>query len=142
MLDENGQLIGDTVAYRDSRTEGIPQHVAQVIPEDELYRRTGTQKQIFNTIYQLYTLKDQLSKASSMLMMPDYLGYRLTGQARQEYTNASTSGLVDCRTRKWDMDLVQSLGYPANLFKELDMPGTKLGTLLPAMVPLPGSSRA
>lgn len=133
LLDENGQLIGDTVAYRDSRTEGTPQQVAQVIPEDELYRRTGTQKQSFNTIYQLYTLKDQLSKASSMLMMPDYLGYRLTGQARQEYTNASTSGLVDCRTRKWDMELVHRLGYPTKLFKELDMPGTKLGTLLPGI---------
>lgn len=140
LLDENDALIGDTVAYRDSRTEGVPQQVAEIVAEEELYRRTGTQKQNFNTIYQLFTLKDQLDKAETMLMMPDYLGYRLTGKARQEYTNASTTGLVDCRTRKWDMELIEKLGYPAKLFKELDMPGTKLGSLLPEVAEQAGFS--
>ena len=83
LLDQNDQLIGDAVAYRDGRTEGIDQIVESLVPEKLLYQKTGIQKQVFNTIYQLMALKEedpeQLAKAKSLLMIPDYLDLLLTG---------------------------------------------------------------
>jgi rhamnulokinase len=133
LLDENDNMIGDAVAYRDLRTEGMDAEVTKFIDEKELYERTGIQKQLFNTIYQLMALKkedpQQLSKASSLLMIPDYLGFRLTGVKKQEYTNATTSNLVNAADKTWDMEIIRRLGLPEKLFKELSMPGTVLGDL-------------
>lgn len=88
LLDEKGCQIGDAVAYRDGRTEDMDDVVADLIPPDFLYRRTGIQKQIFNTIYQLMALRlqnpEQLNAADSLLMIPDYFNYRLTGVKKQE----------------------------------------------------------
>ena len=133
LLDGQGKLIGDSVAYRDSRTEGMREEVEQILPFDALYRRTGIQYQPFNTIYQLTALKqehsEQLEGAERLLMIPDYLHYCLTGQAVNEYTNATTTALVDIRTGGWDRRLLDQLGLPGKIFGSIAMPGTELGGL-------------
>ncbi len=131
LLDEKGQLIGDAVAYRDSRTEGADKILKDMISEDELYERSGIQKQLFNTIYQLLALKkekpDELEKADAFLMIPDYFNYKLTGVKRQEYTNATTTNLVNAYTKEWDHELIEKLGIPKRLFKKLSIPGDEVG---------------
>ena len=133
LLDEKGQRIGNAVAYRDGRTRGMDEEVYKIIPEDELYARTGIQKAIFNTIYQLMALKvkkpEQLAQAKTMLMMPDYFHYLLSGVAVTEYTNATTGQLVSPETKDWDMELIDRLGYPRQIFQKLVTPGTELGNL-------------
>jgi len=137
LLDEQGQRIGDAVAYRDKRTEGMEQAVDGVVPFEPLYQKTGIQPQPFNTIYQLMALKrqhpEQLARACSLLMMPDYLGFLLTGERKQEYTNATTTGLVNALGKRWDMELIGALGFPPHLFGELSMPGTSLGRFTDAI---------
>ena len=133
LIDAEGNLVGDTVGYRDSRTDSMDKYVEALVPAKELYARTGIQKQMLNTIYQLMALKvnkpDDLDRAEPLLMIPDYLGYRLTGVMHQEYTEASTTGLLDAKKCEWDMELTQKLGYPAKLFGKLSMPGDTLGRL-------------
>lgn len=132
LLDADGELIGDAVAYRDGRTEGVDSEVYKLVPEEELYRRTGIQKQPFNTIYQLMALKkekpEKLEKAESLLMIPDYFGYKLTGVKKQEYTNATSTGLVNAKDKTWDIEIIRRLGFPERLFGELSVPGTVVGT--------------
>ena len=133
LLDAEGRRIGNAVAYRDGRTKGMDEEVYRIIPEKELYARTGIQKAIFNTIYQLMALKckkpEQLKAAKTMLMMPDYFHYLLSGVAATEYTNATTGQLVDPETKDWDRELIERLGYPTEIFQKLVMPGTELGNL-------------
>ena len=137
LLDKNGQRLGPCYAYRDSRTEKMDEEVYKIIPQNELYARTGIQKAIFNTIYQLMAMKSQepevLDKAETLLMVPDYLHFLLTGNKLQEYTNASTTQLVDPKTNEWDYELIEKLGFPKKLFNKLNMPGTFVGGLLPAI---------
>lgn len=138
LLDGEGKVIGDSVGYRDSRTDGMDQKVYERIPEAELYARTGIQKQMYNTVYQMMALKqqnpEQLEAAQSFLMMPDYLNYCLTGVCHQEYTNATTGQLVNIKTGEWDLELIERLGYPTRLFGKLSMPGDTVGTLRPEIV--------
>ena len=133
LLDENDEVVGDTYGYRDSRTEGMDAEVRKIIPEDELYARTGIQKQPFNTIYQLMADKLQrpevLAKAKTMLMIPDYFHFLLTGVKKSEYTNASTTQLLNLKTNDWDRELITRLGYPQEIFLPLSMPGTVVGPL-------------
>ena len=133
LLDENNERIGNAVAYRDGRTKGMDEEVYKIISEDDLYARTGIQKAIFNTIYQLMALKvkkpEQLQKARTMLMMPDYFHYMLSGTAATEYTNATTGQLVSPGTKDWDRELIEKLGYPQGIFQELVQPGAVLGEL-------------
>lgn len=135
LLDREGNVLGDSVGYRDSRTEGMDQKVYELISEAELYARTGIQKQLYNTVYQMMALKqqhpEQLEQAQTFLMMPDYLNWRLTGVCHQEYTNATTGQLVNLQTGEWDTELTERLGYPARLFGKLSMPGETVGNLLP-----------
>ena len=135
LLDKDGEVVGDSVGYRDNRTVEIDKEVYKYIPETELYRRTGIQKQLYNTVYQLMALKtqapEQLDAAETLLMMPDYLGYRLTGIAHQEYTIATTAQLVNIESGEWDIELIEKLGYPKKLFGKLYMPGEELGRLSP-----------
>ena len=123
LLGKEGKL-DPVYAYRDSRTEDA---VARV-DFDALYRRTGIQKQPFNTVYQLLS-DDRLRDAEHLLMIPDYLGYVLTGQRKQEYTNATTTSLVSAGTGEFDRDLIRSLGLPEKLFLPLSRPGTSVGHL-------------
>lgn len=131
LLDGDGNVIGDTVAYRDSRTNGMDEEVFACIPAEELYARTGIQKQLYNTVYQLMSIKktapEQLEKAQRLLMMPEYLHYRLTGVAVNEYTNATTGNLVNANTKDWDDEVLARLGYPRRLFGELKLPGDLVG---------------
>lgn len=135
LLDEKDQILGDTYGYRDHRTDGMDAEVAKILPETELYARTGIQKQIFNTIYQLMAVEKKtpeiMKQAKTLLMLPDYFGFRLTGNKLSEYTNGSTTQLVDPHTYQWDKEMIQSLGYPEAIFLPLKMPGTKVGNLLP-----------
>lgn len=133
LLDRDGQPVGDAVAYRDARTEGADKLVEAKISPAELYTRTGIQKQSFNTIYQLAALQkehpEQLEAAHSLLMIPDYFHYRLTGVQKQEYTNATSTGLVHADKKTWDSTLLDLLGLPRRLFGLLSMPGTVVGPL-------------
>lgn len=131
LLDENNKVLGDTVAYRDNRTQGMDEDVYKVIPEKELYSRNGIQKQLFNSIYQLMAIKKEnpeyLSQAKSFLMIPEFLNFRLTGIKKNEYTNATTGQLVNAKTRNWDEELLEKLGLPVSIFGELNMPKTPVG---------------
>ena len=102
LLDADGGLIGDAVAYRDSRTDGADKIVESAVSPAELYARTGIQKQPFNTVYQLAALRrehpEQLAQAASLLMIPDYFNFLLTGAKKSEYTNATSTNLVDPET--------------------------------------------
>ena len=133
LLNEKDERIGDAVGYRDSRTEGMDEEVYRIIPEEELYGRTGIQKQIFNTIYQLMAVKkqspEQLEQAKTFLMIPDYFHFLLSGVKAVEYTNASTTQLVSPDTFDWDKELMERLGYPTDIFPEIVKPGTVLGNL-------------
>lgn len=131
LLDGLGKPVGDAVAYRDKRTAGMDEIVSRVISPAELYERTGIQKQIFNTIYQLVALKqenpEQLASAKSFLMIPEYFNFLLTGMRQNEYTNATSTNLINVRIKTWDMELIQKLSLPPNIFGPLAMPGTSLG---------------
>lgn len=135
LLDEKDEVIGNTVGYRDGRTTGMDDKVYEIIPLDELYSKTGIQKQIFNSIYQLMSLKqnkpEQLEKARTFLMIPDYFHYLLCGKKCVEYTNATTTQLVSPETKVWDMGLIDRLSYPTQIFPEIKMAGTVLGELTP-----------
>lgn len=131
LLDKDGNRLGDAVGYRDKRTEGMDDKVYEILSEKELYARTGIQKQIFNTVYQLMAVKNEnenlLTQADRLLMIPDYFHYLLTGKAVTEYTNATTTQLVNPVTKDWDKDLIRTLGYPVNLFTQIVKPGTDIG---------------
>ena len=133
LLDENDQIVGPTVGYRDHRTDGIDEELYKVIPEKDLYARTGIQKAIFNTIYQLYAVKLQnpeyLEKASAMLMMPDYFHFKLSGNKIQEYSEATTGQLVEPNKRDWDWELIDKLGFKREIFQKMTMPGEDIGGL-------------
>ncbi len=135
LLDGRGERIGDSVSYRDGRTKGMDEKVYRRISEKDLYARTGIQKQIFNTIYQIMAIKDrhpeQLEAAKDLLLIPDYLNYLLTGEKKTEYTNATTTQLVSPVTKDWDRELIQTLGFPEGLFGAITLPGTRVGSLKP-----------
>ena len=116
-------------AYRDQRTQPVIEKVHGLVPFGELYSRTGCQFQPFNTIYQLYADKEagRLSRATDLLMMPEYLLYKLCGVKAREYTNATTTGLVNGDTCRFDPEILEKLGYPEALFPALSSPGTVLG---------------
>ncbi len=131
LLDENDKVLGNTYGYRDSRMDGMDEEVYKIIPEKELYARTGIQKQMFNTIYQLMAHKvrepELFAKAKTMLMLPDYFQFLLTGNKVSEYTNATSGQLVSPKTKQWDTELIEMLGYNKEIFLPLSMPGTVVG---------------
>ncbi|MBO5460557.1 MAG: rhamnulokinase [Ruminococcus sp.] len=131
LLDKDDKILGQTVGYRDSRTNGMDDKVYEIISPEDLYARTGIQKQIFNTIYQLMAVKEQhpehLEQAESMLMVPDYFGFKLTGVKKQEYTEATTGQLISAKTNDWDYELIEKLGFPKKIFKPVSMPGDVVG---------------
>ena len=135
LLDENDQVLGNTVGYRDDRTQGMDEEVYKIIPEDELYARTGIQKAIFNTIYQLMAVKkghpEYLEKAKTFLMVPDYFHYLLSGVKSNEYTEGTTGQLINPETKEWDLELIEMLGFPTEMFQKVSVPGTVLGDLTP-----------
>lgn len=131
LLDKDDKILGDTVGYRDSRTVGMDDKVYETIPLEDLYARTGIQKQMFNTIYQLMAVKEQhpehMEQAEAMLMIPDYFQFLLTGVKKQEYTNATSTQLVSPKTNDWDYELIEMLGYNKKMFQPISLPGTVVG---------------
>ena len=142
LLDERGELVGDAVAYRDARTAGAPEEIeSSVMPFADLYARTGIQKASYNTIYQLWALKkehpEQLERAAHFLTIPEYINYRLTGNIVHEYTDSSTTSLLDAERRSWDFELIEKLGLPTGIFGALAMPGATVGKYRGVKVVLP-----
>lgn len=135
LFDKDGNLIGNPVNYRDSRTDGMMEEISKIIPLEELYNRTGIEFMYFNSIFQLYAEKGMrpviLDNAKRLLFMPELFGYFLTGIMYTEYTFASTSQLLDARKREWDYDLIERLGLNKELFGDIVMPGTVIGGLIP-----------
>ena len=137
LLDADNKRIGDAVAYRDERTEGIREALEKEygLTFADHYARTGIQYQPFNTVYQLMALKkehpEQLAAAKTFLMVPDYLNYLLCGVPANEYTNASTTALVGADSRDWDDALIEKLGLPRGIFQPIKTAGTVLGHLTP-----------
>ena len=135
LLDGDGKIIGNSVGYRDSRTEGYVEKTFEVMSKRKLYDITGLGTNTFNTLFQLVSLKDnypeQLENAVDFLMIPDYFVYLLTGNKFNEYTNASTTEIIDVKTNSWSNEILDTFGIKKSIFKPLSMPGTKAGRLLP-----------
>ncbi|WP_393074212.1 rhamnulokinase family protein [Streptomyces sp. LN704] len=136
LLDADGALLGNPVHYRDTRTEGVAEQVWATVPAAELYAATGLQYAPFNTLYQLTAARStaQLAHAERLLLIPDLLAYWLTGEAGTELTNASTTQLIDPRTREWAHDLAGRLGIDLKLFAPLRRPGDPAGHLTPRVL--------
>ncbi len=133
LLDSEDKMVGNAVAYRDSRTNDMDKKVAAIMNEHQLYARSGIQKQIYNSIYQLTAVKElhpeELEKAESFLMIPDYLHFLLSGIKINEYTNATTTQLVNPTTKNWDEELISMIGLPYKIFQKIMPPGSNLGHL-------------
>ncbi|AGF57578.1 rhamnulokinase [Clostridium saccharoperbutylacetonicum] len=133
LLDENDNMLGNAVAYRDDRTERMMEEVFKSIPKDMMYLYTGIQFQRFNTVYQLLSIKNNnpeiLEKAKTFLMVPDYLNFLLTGKKANEYTNATSTQLVNSFERTWDEKILEDLGIKKDIFQEIKLPKTSLGNL-------------
>ena len=131
LLDENKKEIKPCYCYRDGRTNTVVDEVESLVSPARLYAKTGIQKQNFNTIYQLYADKKngRLQNTKYFLMMPEYLSFKLTGVCKNEYTNATTTGLVNAKTKTWDNDILSALGLPSELFGKLNTPSSLVGDL-------------
>ena len=131
LLDGNRKEIKPCYCYRDSRTSTVIDEVESLVSPTELYAKTGIQKQNFNTIYQLYADKknNRFKNAKYFLMMPEYLSFKLTGVYKNEYTNATTTGLVNAKTKTWDNDILSALDLPSELFGALNTPSSLVGDL-------------
>ncbi len=131
LLDSKGREILPAFAYRDARTANIPDSADFPFSYEELYARTGIQKQAFNTVYQLYCDKrsGRADEAEHFLMMPEYLSYRLTGVMKNEYTNATTTSMVNAQTKTWDEEIIKALGLKREMFLPLSLPGSEIGGL-------------
>lgn len=128
LLDKQGKALGQTYCYRDSRTQKTVPAVHAKIPFEELYAHTGIAFAAFNTVYQLYDeCNGRMDDAAYFLNLPDYFHYRLTGVKKQEYTMATTTGMVNASSHTWDREIIQKLGYKDELFGEISMPGTLVG---------------
>lgn len=131
LLDEAGKRLCDCVSYRDDRVDGMMEEAVTIMDQQTLYERTGIQFQKFNTLYQLMALQKEdpgiLEHAAHFLMVPDYLVYRLTGKITNEYTNASTTQLVNARTQQWDEAILDAFDLPKDIFHSFTKPGSEIG---------------
>lgn len=136
LLDEAGELIGNPIHYRDARHARGMKLVHDVVSQERLYSLNGIQVLPFNTLYQLAALREQgaLASSATMLLLPDLLACWLTGAKVTETTNASTTGLLNARTRTWSQELMDELRLPESLLTPLCEPGDALGPLLPKVV--------
>ena len=142
VLLKDDEEVYPVYAYRDSRTEEVIPKVHEILPFSVLYRRTGCQFQPFNTIYQLYHDKEsgRLASSTDMLLIPEYLLWKLSGVKAREYTNATTMGMVNAETGEFDREIVKALGYPEEFFPQLRQPGTVLGMLRPEIAQAVGGN--
>jgi rhamnulokinase len=133
LLDSDGKLMEQPVHYRDSRTDGLADKINKQFGEHVLYSMTGTQLMDINTLFQLYSLKNNrpefLKKAKTLLLIPDLFNYYLTGQRHAELSEASTTQMLDLKNKKWNDELLEKLDLPREILPEVIMPGTKAGML-------------
>lgn len=145
LLDRNGHLLGNPRAYRYSVDADIDA-ASEIVDFPTLFSRTGIAKMNFNTVYQLYRRKLQgdvaLEQAQKLLMMPDLLGYFLTGEMKSEYTIATTSMLYNPTKKDWDWESIRDLGLPEHIFTEIDRAGTLRGKLRPELAEELGVNQA
>ncbi|MFJ5686778.1 rhamnulokinase family protein [Streptomyces sp. NPDC093099] len=136
LLDASGALLGNPVHYRDTRTEGEAAKAGAVLSPSALYEATGLQHLPFNTLYQLTAAHGSpaLGAARRLLLIPDLVAYWLTGEEGTELTNASTTQLIDPRTREWSRSVADTLGIDLTLFAPLRGPGDPAGRLLPEVL--------
>ncbi len=137
VIGKDGRLTSPAVTQRDSRTQGIDECLSKRISEERMYGIAGIQKMMLNTVYQLTAVTEKnpewLDGAEAVLLLPDYMTYRLTGRIAAEYTNASTTGMLDAGTRDWSDEIVNAVGIERNLLPDIVMPGERAGGLLPAV---------
>ena len=135
LIGSHGYLLDMPVCYRDPRTKGLPERYFSTRDRHAHYAHNGTQVMEINTLFQLLAMKEQgtlpTDDDARLLFMPDLFSYYLTGTANNEYTIASTSQLLNARTRQWDWDLIEDAGLPKSLFQEIVMPGTERGCIRP-----------
>jgi rhamnulokinase len=133
LIDERGELVEDPYHYRDTRTEGMMESVFKRVPRGTIYSITGIQFLPFNTLYQLYAAcrftPEVISRAKTLVTIPDLLNYWLTGNLVSEYTNATTTQFVNATTRSWATGLLADLDLPARLLAPMVEPGTEIGSL-------------
>jgi rhamnulokinase len=136
LLDRAGHLIGNPVTYRDSRTDGMIDRVFERVPRRQVFGQTGIQVMPINTLYQLMSMvgDPQLDSAETLLLMPDLFHYWLTGAKAVEYTNATTTQMLDCRARRWATELLAQLSIPSHFLPATVAPGTILGSVLPSLL--------
>ncbi len=133
LIGQDGELLEKPVHYRDSRTEGMLEEVCAKIPAEELFMQSGIQPMNINTLFQLNYLvnheKNSIFRAEKLLMMPDLFAYLLTGQCRNEFTEATTTQLIDQKAKGWNIRLIEALGIPKRIFSPLIQPGEVYGEL-------------
>lgn len=133
LIAKDGTLLGAPYAYRDPHTDGMPEKYFSIIPREKVYELTGIQVMNFNSLYQLFALKQAenslLEAASGMLFMPDALAYLLTGNKVVEYTIASTSQILNPRTKQFESQLLEAAGVSPSILGDIVMPGHFIGTL-------------
>ena len=129
LLDKGKKPILPAYSYRDASLseKNIPKEVEKILGDGVLFSKTGIQTQNFNTIYQLFLRRETLSEAAHFLMMPDYLSYRLTGKIKNEYTNATTTSLLNAFSKSWDREILEKLEIPLSIFSPPSMPPCALG---------------
>lgn len=142
---EDGSILALPRAYRDPYTDGVPEELFSIMPREEVYARTGIQVMYFNSLYQLFAAKKEsnsaLQNADKILFMPDLLAYMLTGKMVCEYTEASTSQLVNPATKQFDKELAEAVGIDSNILLPIVMPGTVVGELTESLAEETGIGR-
>jgi rhamnulokinase len=140
LVDSDGELIEQPICYRDERTQGVMEEVFRRFPREEIFERTGIQFLVFNTLFQLYAHAQSgvAETAARLLLIPDLINFFLTGKANTEYTNATTTQLVNAKSKTWDGEMIDGLGLPAGLLAEIVPAGTDLGALKNGLGAEPG----
>lgn len=135
LLDARDRLLGNPYHYRDARTNGLPEAMSAVMSSRQLFRATGVQTMAINTCFQLASIARRgsrtLEDARTLLMIPDLFQFRLCGEKRAEYTEATTTELYDPRARCWSQETLEKFGLPERIFPQVVQPGTVLGQVLP-----------
>ncbi len=141
LLDSQGKMLGNSVHYRDARTDGVMEHVFECVSKIEIFNTTGIQFSQINSLYQLMSLvgsdAPQLKMADKFLTIPDLLNYWLTGVKACEFSIASTTQMLSASTGKWAIEMLEKLGIPTHIFPEVIHPGTRLGEFhgIPVIAP-------
>ena len=137
LLGRDGSLLGMPYSYRDQRTKGAMEEFLKLVPREKIYELTGIQFMPFNTIFQLFAMAREksplLKSASDLLFMPDLCTYLFSGERATEFTIATTSQLYNPRRREWDLELLEAVGIPKKIMREVIPPGTVVGSALPAV---------